>query len=290
MKYKHVSESLIERLDNLPSRQMGRDPDSWGRRRSDYHRVGDYYPHTIAERILHHNIGKSFDEAFGYFCRICPKYQQRIFLDLFEPSYKGRHTEWSTNVEGNIVYNPYQWRSRKRLPTIKSSNFNTELRHKITGHSQDKFERIYEKIEQVHEYGAIGHRQTRTYTVNGKLLHYEYGADRFHMRPIECRYTAIDDDFETVIISGWIRYFESKNDPEFIRYKSEQQKHKRRSQKAHKRLMKEMEYNFLSQSEIQMKKDKALDRIKIVSHGFDLITSFRTDKQTNPDLIQEKGL
>lgn len=60
----------------------------------------------------------------------------------------------------------------------------------------------------------------------------------------------------------------------------------RKEKKARKKALREKQYSFLMQSEIKIKEEKKNDLVKLIKHGFDPITSFRTDKQTNPDLIR----
>jgi hypothetical protein len=47
-------------------------------------------------------------------------------------------------------------------------------------------------------------------------------------------------------------------------------------------------YSFISKSEKNAEKEKAKDKVKIEAKGFDYETSFRDDKQINPDVIKEK--
>ena len=78
--------------------------------------------HKIKDRILHHYIGKSFDDAFSYYCTKVPAQYQKIFFFLFETPFS-RWGEWSLDENKNIVHTPYRYR------TI--SEFREELRTKL---------------------------------------------------------------------------------------------------------------------------------------------------------------
>jgi len=73
----------IDQYNEMPSREKINDRHRRNKR-SEYHRVGDYFPYTLAKRVIKNNIGKSFEMAFHYFCTIVPKYQQKYFLQRFE--------------------------------------------------------------------------------------------------------------------------------------------------------------------------------------------------------------
>jgi hypothetical protein len=81
--------SEVEELDNLPFREGYNKSrlraGEWSARKSECHKVGDYYPWTIAERVIKSFIGKPFNKAFSYFCTLVPVYQQHIFLEEFQP-------------------------------------------------------------------------------------------------------------------------------------------------------------------------------------------------------------
>ena len=79
-----------------------------------------YY--KIRDRILHHYIGKSFDDAFSYYCKLVPKHYQHLFLEEFERPFS-RWNDWKLDENKNIVHTPYRYR------TI--SEFREELRTKL---------------------------------------------------------------------------------------------------------------------------------------------------------------
>jgi hypothetical protein len=60
-----------------------------------------YY--KVRDRILHHYIGKSFDDAFSYYCTKVPAQYQKLFLEEFENPFS-RWSEWSLDESKNIVH------------------------------------------------------------------------------------------------------------------------------------------------------------------------------------------
>ena len=59
--------------------------------------------HKIKDRILHHYIGKSFDDAFSYYCSKTPVQYRKLFLEVFERPFS-RWNEWSLDESKNIVH------------------------------------------------------------------------------------------------------------------------------------------------------------------------------------------
>lgn len=165
-----------------------------GSKKSCYHRIGDYYPYTIIDRVCEKFLNQSFDDAFSYYCKFVPKYQQKWFLDRIKDRLNYNH---------NYYLNPYTVVDNK----IQKTNSTYK---KPTKKKQPKKD-YYEKLTQ-----------------------------------------------------------------------------QRKKEKLWKQSAKEKAYSFLSDKEINEKKSKQQDLIKIEAHGFDIITSFRNEKQTNPDLIKIK--
>lgn len=87
------------------------------------------------------------------------------------------------------------------------------------------------------------------------------------------------NDYHSVLIKGWVKYFDSRNDPEYRRLKSEKQKtlDKIHQEKYGKPKISDEEFrNILRAKEL---KERAEDLVKIEAHGFDPETSFRKEKQ-----------
>lgn len=91
----------------------------------------------------------------------------------------------------------------------------------------------------------------------------------------EVPYFRDKNEYETVVISGHIQYFESRKDPRYIKYHSEKQKKHRKDLRERCKADKLRQYNFLTKSEQQRILDKESNDSKIIKHGFDLKTSFR---------------
>ena len=88
------------------------------------------------------------------------------------------------------------------------------------------------------------------------------------------------DGYESVIVQGWIKQFDSKNDPEFKKLKTEKQIIKNKAWQikyGHKEISDE-DYRIILKAKELKEREKNL--IKIEAHGFDPITSFRKEKKT----------
>ena len=237
----------------------------WNYYGSDIHDTDNISPYTRVKRIIENNIGKSFSLAFSYYCKQVPKYQQHVFLEEFNNDINSRYTQYFYIDEDGLIQRKKDIKRRfvkpKREYTVQSDDYKFVLVHKITGHLKTKFEPVYDG--------------NKNYYYNSKVLYYEYGVNHFNTKPLWQRYKATDNDFEIKVISGWIKYFKSKNDPEFKRYHSEKRKQRRLQRKFDKILLKEKQYCFLTESEQKKKINKVENDTKIVAHGFDLVTSFR---------------
>ena len=85
--------------------------DMWNLDRFDRPRYWRKEPYRkIKDRILHHYIGRNFDDAFSYYCKKVPQFYQFLFLEEFENPFS-RWNRWSLDENKNIVYIPYQYRT-----------------------------------------------------------------------------------------------------------------------------------------------------------------------------------
>ncbi len=299
---KKITPKRLDQLDKLPFREnraayiTRKHGNMWNLRRFDYPNVSDKSkdPYTIANRIIAHNVGKSFDLAFSYYCTKVSKNHQRVFLRSFnEYSNRRRDEEYSIDCEGNIVYTPYSWRT-KHKPSIQSKDYIIELQHKVTRHKKDNFSEVYEQIPYEHkEYNFLTKRYDRIRRdfKNGRFLYYEYNPTPMHLIPIYLRYRAQKDDFIPVVVSGWKQTFSSRNDPQFKKYQAEKRSKDRKSSREGKAFRRQIDYQNLiknntllgeqNRAEIRrkqleaIKKEEQANLMKIISHGFDPLTSFR---------------
>lgn len=267
----------LEELEKFPIGQISLKPTkedrerSWRHRKNDWHPIKNIYPNKRAERLLEKYVGKCIDDAFTQFCKEVPKYQQHIFFREFDISQK-----WK--VRGRYQAK-YFIDSQRRIQKYKdddyggpyyfsSEDYKVELFHKDTGHPKEDFEVV----------------RSEDYPY-WKILGYDYGT-KHPMKPINERYRAQKSDFVPIVVKGFQLRFKSKDNPLLQQLIQERRKLKKRAYKAAKKAQAKKAYSFISQTELQKKKDKERDLIKIMAHGFDPITSFRTEKQTNPDLIK----
>lgn len=280
----------IERLIDVPIEHLSHRPTQakkadWFGYKYDrgWYKLRYTSPSTIVSRIIEKYMGKSFNDAFSYYCKLVPRMYQKEFLEEFEPS-RGTSSSYITDKNGNIKDNPLNpWKGRykrrrnayKGPYVINSHDFKTEWRHKETDHKRDDFTEVYEQIPYKYSWKTrfgVTHREG---VKNGEFLYYEYGSNPLRMKPLHERYRAQKEDFHSVIIQGWQKVFKSKQDPEFIRLQAEKWKKSKILSKK-KRLEEEQRvYDMISKTELEKKKQKELNDQVIVRHGFDLVSSFR---------------
>ena len=97
-----------------------------------------------------------------------------------------------------------------------------------------------------------------------------------------------EENYVETIVSGYCLEFSSRKDPEWIRLTSDQRKRRKAAEREIEKAKTTKAYSFISKSEKELMKDKAANRVKIESKGFDYETSFRKDGEINPDVIKEK--
>jgi hypothetical protein len=210
--------------------------DRWfGSRGSTYHDVDGVSPFKRIERICESFLGKQFDKAFAEYCKQVPVYQQKFFLQEFEP--KRWHSEyWDfyyVDKQGNIQKNRGTHHKKGKKVYYYSDDYKTELRHKVTGESKPEFSWLMKK--------------------------WKYK----------------DEDFVQTVVSGYAREFSSGKDPEFMRLVADQKKRRAKEARLREKEAAAKAYSFISMTEKEIEKDKAKDRVKIEAKGFDYETSFR---------------
>jgi len=238
----------------------------------------DISPYKLARFIIKKYLNKSFDLAFSEYCAQVQPHQYKFFKDRFQEfQSRGWPEEFKLDKQGRIQRNE-KWRSwrTKRPIFIQSDDYQTELRHKKTGHPKSQFLPVYEQVKYTYTpwYGLKPRRAVEA-VKNGKLLYYEWGAWNVNLKPAHIRYKAQEEDFIPVVIKGWIKYFKTKEDPEFIRLYEEKRKAKLKTQRELEAKKLEKAYSFISQTELKKKQEAELNKYNIERHGFDPITSFR---------------
>ena len=105
----------------------------------------------------------------------------------------------------------------------------------------------------------VGYKSKRT----GEVTAYNRYVDMFPER------------YDTIIVSGFSKEFESVKDREYIRLMKEKSKLKKLEEKKKKKEKEKVDYSFISFQEEQKKREAERDLIKLKKHGFDE-TSFRS--------------
>jgi hypothetical protein len=82
-------------------------------------------------------------------------------------------------------------------------------------------------------------------------------------------------NYKKILLKDNAIYFESKNDPKFKRLHAEQQQKNKLDSKRSKKIPKLSNEQFTAILKAKELKDKQKDLVKIISHGFDPLLSFR---------------
>lgn len=230
----------LEKLQNLPKHlsKLQRSNRSWVSRGSyALHRTGDYYPWTIAIRIIEAYVGKPFDDAFSYFCTKVPKYQQYRFLEEFE--HNGRH--WYSDYK--IDHNGVIRKIKRDRPVIKYVFYSDDhicvWKHITTGHTLSHED--YYRLQ--HNQGWWRYRDAKK-------------------RPDLTQY-------RLTTLQGWKREFSSPSDPGYMRLHAERQKRKAKADRLLKKQQEAISYSFLTKEEKEKKKLMEDNDLIRDNHGFD---------------------
>lgn len=230
MKYKHNID--LDKLSDLPYREFTKhNKDRWSYKPNIYHNIGHYSPYDLIDRVCKMYLGQHINDAFSYYCKLVPKYQQKLFHKNFNNITSWGYETYLLDENSNIILNPK--------------------------YAQKKIYKIYSNDYKI-GYKYIGN--------NYKLKGYIDDAPPYYSQK---------DDYEQIVISGHIQYFESRKDPRWIKYHSEKRKKYKRDLRNKRKEDKLKQYNFLTKSELTLKLDKQANDVKIIKHGFDLVTSFR---------------
>lgn len=253
----------FDKLNNLPYNQ------GIGLAYMHRHRNPSKNPYKIATRILDNNIGKSFDMAFHYFCTKVPKHKQYIFLD--EVSGIRYRKYYFVDDDGNIQINKPINKKAERY--IYYGDYKEITVHKETGLPIDAFIQIYEYKGKRIGWPNQLFKSSESVKGYGNIL-----ADNL--------------DFEQRVVSGRKQLVETDEDRRiYTRLRKESQKRDIQSYKSRKKdKMSESEFRFWlnkeshqerAEREAMYKNMKAeeINTLKILSHGFDPETSFKSQRK-----------
>lgn len=241
----------IEKLEHLPKREPVNKSrrlnwNHWSSKHCDDHSINGISPYKRAIRIINKFIGKSFGDAFSFYCKQVPKYQQYIFLSEVEPYRRWKNWVYIDEF-GNIQ--KYVSEKTKKSYFICSKDHETARLHKVTKQDIESFSLFKWK------WGYVKHPhwnhlvQTRFFKLNNG-------------------HWASEDEFVLTIISGWEKEVLKKSS-EFKRYTQERLREEKKQERIKKLLKNQTVYNFLTRTELEKIRSKKEDLIKLYSHGFD---------------------
>lgn len=121
----------LEELENLPKKESRKAyltrkyGDMWDLPKFDHPWMRSDksdYPYIIAERVIKKFLGKSFDKAFSYFCKLVPKHEQNEFLRKFKPRYRWE-PDYIIDNQKRIQLNPNRYTRPKRPIYFRSFDY-----------------------------------------------------------------------------------------------------------------------------------------------------------------------
>jgi hypothetical protein len=221
----------------------------WDRRHnSAYHPTDGIWPWKRVKRICKAFVGKPFAEAFSKYCSEVPVYQQKIFLDEFNNSGRPNNDYW------NYYFVDKQGNIQLHVGT----------------YFKNKAKKVY--------YYSDDYKTTKVHKITGAA----YPEDWF----LRNKKNFNEEDYESVVASGFFLEFSSPKDPEYIRLTTDQRKRRKAAKRVAEKEAAEKAYSFISKSEKELEKEKENNKLKIEVKGFDYETSFR-NAGINPDTIKE---
>lgn len=229
----------------------------WYYRYKGAERINGQSIYKILHRTLEKNVGKSFDLAFSYFCKLVPKKYQNLFLNEFRRRYRGE-TDYIIDNNGNIQVNPngmYKNFGRYKGPYKFSITPDKEEWHK--------------KIE------YLTHRELLS-LISSKIPWYwsPITYDSFYEIPWRVR-----NQYEKVIVLGKSIEFESQRNSKFKQLKAERRAKKRKADREDKKIRAQKSYSFLTKSEQAIIDARKNDLVNRDRHGFDDM-SFKNRKES----------
>jgi len=226
----------------------------WGTSSTEDHVTDGIWPWDRAKHILKKYIGKSINKAFSKYCEQVPIYQQRYF--------------WKEVLQPGEIYSRWGGKDFK----LDAQNRVQLAKPKTPKAKPVLVSKDYEILYRLKPEISIGKKDALTGLIfeDRELSPYEYNHYVKNKLPHAKYYGKVE--------IGKKQQFESTKDPRFVRIKQEEQKKNRRDRKFYRKSQQEKEYTLLSRKELDKKRQRAIDNLKIVAKGFDLETSFRNEK------------
>lgn len=213
----------IEKLENMPQRigimkaaKTSKEQRKALGRTSD-HCINGCHPWTIATRVLTYFLGKSVDDAFSYYCKKVPPYQQKMFWDQFTPRrYWSNSRQWYIDENG----------------LVQNDNLN-QYRGPYHIYSHD-YKAVWVLVEQVSK------RQLRYMDIT---------YDSIYQIPYSIRHL-----YEHRVVSGKKWTFESKNDPRYQKHYQEKLKAERKRRREERKAKEAKVYIMHTEAELHRRK------------------------------------
>lgn len=216
--------------------------------------------YSFIRYVIENNIGKSFSNAFRYFCKFVKPYLQYYFLDHFANynSRVGRHYERYYIDDDDIIradkdrFKNWNHKDDKYFRTFDfEETWTVETTRMVT-------ERNWKK--QILQTKQVVSRNTETFR-RGIADRYLKGFENYHPKGFV---KAIELKSQV----GFKEKVDSKKSARYQKLKQEDDRRKRKQEREIARQKKKTVYSFMTKQEVELKRLKALDQYNLERHGF----------------------
>lgn len=216
--------------------------------------------YSFIHYVIENNIGKSFSNAFRYFCKFVKPYLQSYFLDQFSNynSRPGRRYE-KYHIENDIII-----ANEDRFKKWYSSNdkyfrtFDFEETW-LLERTSTELHRNY--IKQITKTKEVKTTYTETFR-RGIGERYIQGFDGYYPKGFVKAVKLISQ-------VGFKEKVDSKKSARYQKLKQEDDRRKKKQDREKERSKKQIVYSFLTRQEKELKEARKLDQYNLYRHGFD---------------------
>lgn len=232
---KHGDDCFLPYRESMRT-QFQKDSGWWGHSRRGP-KVESVSVWVFRDRILEHNLGKSHDLAFSYYCKKARHIQDYINI-WFQPfNDRNRRFDYSIDFDGKIQKGSWRLSREKSRFERSSKLYNFDSADLLLGYRRKS---------------------------DGKIFTQREYSNKFY---IELRND--ESGFERVVIQGYQVLNVQPNSKQEKRLRNEWNQKKKQLDKIRKENQKQKEYSFLTKTEIKIRESRKEDILKIESHGFD---------------------
>lgn len=266
--YGYVKSSIFKSLpcDDYPFRSgMKNDRHWWGYRGSERTKHG-LNTWAFMEYVIEKNIGKSFSQAFSYYCKFVNRQYQKYFLERFENynsigrGYNERYWIDDNDIihDGSERLGRWYWRNNGPRNIFTSFDYKEVWLMKLT---KNVYERNWKKMES----------EWKVRTKYEDKIVYKRSIEEIYLRPEGWTYYDGENHkaVELKSVTGYKEENINRRSDRFKKLRAEDDARYRKQQREEERLKKQIVYSFLTREEKELKEARKLDQYNLYRHGFD---------------------